>query len=222
MCIIDKKNTISYNSQFIPYIKWAPNAFPLYPEPVGGHLWDHPRLLNQRWKETIAEYLFDKMQFVYSMQYMRKMLWRQLPMHPLWKGTMAVILCPKLQNNYRLGNELWANEVLRDLSLRCVSGRYTILQHPHECYMSNRRARWAKLVRWLIIHDDVMKWKHFPRYWPLCGEFTCHRLIPLTKASDAKLWYSLICAWTNGWVNNRYADYLRRHRAHYDVTIMVM
>ena len=21
-------------------------------------------------------------------------------------------------------------------------------------------------------HDDVIKWKHFPRYWPLCGEFT--------------------------------------------------
>ena len=101
-------------------------------------------------------------------------------------------------------------------------GQIYYIATPHECYMSNRRARWAKLVRWLIIHDDVMKWKHFPRYWPLCGEFTCHRLIPLTKASDAKLWYSLICAWTNGWVNKRYADYLRRHRAHYDVTIMVM
>ena len=21
-------------------------------------------------------------------------------------------------------------------------------------------------------HDDVIKWKHFPRYWPLCGELT--------------------------------------------------
>ena len=21
-------------------------------------------------------------------------------------------------------------------------------------------------------HDDVIKWKHFPRYWPLCGDFT--------------------------------------------------
>ena len=20
-------------------------------------------------------------------------------------------------------------------------------------------------------HDDVIKWKHFPRYWPLCGAF---------------------------------------------------
>ena len=32
--------------------------------------------------------------------------------------------------------------------------------------------------------------------------------------------FSLICAWTNGWVNNRYADALRRHRAHYDVIVI--
>ena len=32
------------------------------------------------------------------------------------------------------------------------------------------------------------------------------------------LMFSLFCAWTNGWVNN--ASYLRRHRAHNDVTVM--
>ena len=32
--------------------------------------------------------------------------------------------------------------------------------------------------------------------------------------------FSLICAWTNGWVNNRDAGDLRRNRTHYDVTIM--
>ena len=30
----------------------------------------------------------------------------------------------------------------------------------------------------------------------------------------------LICAWINGWVNNREAGDLRRHGAHYDVTVM--
>ena len=39
--------------------------------------------------------------------------------------------------------------------------------------------------------EDVIKWKHFPRYWPLVQEFTGHWGIPLTKASDAKLWYFL-------------------------------
>ena len=32
--------------------------------------------------------------------------------------------------------------------------------------------------------------------------------------------FSLICAWTNDWANNRDAGDLRRHRAHYDVTVM--
>ena len=32
--------------------------------------------------------------------------------------------------------------------------------------------------------------------------------------------FSLICAWTNGWVNNRDAGDLRRHRAHYDVIVI--
>ena len=33
------------------------------------------------------------------------------------------------------------------------------------------------------------------------------------------LMFSLICAWINGWVNDRDGD-LRRHRARYDVTVM--
>ena len=34
------------------------------------------------------------------------------------------------------------------------------------------------------------------------------------------LLFSLICTWTNGWVNTRDASNLRRHWAHYDVTVM--
>ena len=37
-------------------------------------------------------------------------------------------------------------------------------------------------------HDDVIKWKHFPRYWLFVREFTGLRWIPLTKASDAERW----------------------------------
>ena len=32
--------------------------------------------------------------------------------------------------------------------------------------------------------------------------------------------FSLICAWINGWLNNREAGDFRRHRAHCDVTVM--
>ena len=34
------------------------------------------------------------------------------------------------------------------------------------------------------------------------------------------LMFSLICTWMNDWVNNREAGDFRRHRAHYDVTVM--
>ena len=34
------------------------------------------------------------------------------------------------------------------------------------------------------------------------------------------LMFSLICVWINGWVNNREAGDLRRHRGHYDVIVM--
>ena len=70
--------------------------------------------------------------------------------------------------------------------------------------------------------DVVIKWKHFRVTGPLCGEFIGHWWIPLTKASGVELLvFSLICAWTNGWVNNRYAGDLRRHRAHWCVTVMI-
>ena len=50
---------------------------------------------------------------------------------------------------------------------------------------------------------------------PLCGELTGHWWIPFTKALMI-----LICVWINGWTKHRDAGDLRRHRAHYDVTVM--
>ena len=56
---------------------------------------------------------------------------------------------------------------------------------------------------------------------PLCGEFTSHRWISLTKASDAELWCFLWSApWRNCWINNREDGDLRPHRANYDVIVM--
>ena len=37
----------------------------------------------------------------------------------------------------------------------------------------------------ITFHDNVIKWKHFPRYCPLCEEYIGHRWITLTKASDS-------------------------------------
>ena len=67
-------------------------------------------------------------------------------------------------------------------------------------------------------HDDVIKWKHFPRYWPFV--WGIHRW-PVNSPHKGQwrgaLMFSLICAWINGWVNNGEAGDLRRHRPHYDV-----
>ena len=49
---------------------------------------------------------------------------------------------------------------------------------------------------------------------PVTGEFPAQR--PVTQSFDV----SLICAWINGWVNNREAGDLRRYGAHYDVIVM--
>ena len=70
-------------------------------------------------------------------------------------------------------------------------------------------------------HDDVIKWKHFPRYWPFVRGI--HRSTvnsPYKGQWREALVFSLICAWMNGCVNNRMAGDLRRHCAHYDVTVM--
>ena len=70
-------------------------------------------------------------------------------------------------------------------------------------------------------HDDVIKWKHFPRNWPFVREI--HRS-PVNSPHKGQwrgaLMFSLICVWINDWVNNREAGDLRRYRAHYDVIVM--
>ena len=71
------------------------------------------------------------------------------------------------------------------------------------------------------LHDDVIKWKHFPSYWPFVRGIHWSIVNSPHKGQWRRaLMFSLICAWINGWVNNREADDLRRHRAHYDVTVM--
>ena len=71
-------------------------------------------------------------------------------------------------------------------------------------------------------HDDVIKWKHFPRYWPFVrGIYRSPVNSPHKGQWRGALMISLICAWTNGWVNSRYAGDLRCHRAHYDITVML-
>ena len=54
----------------------------------------------------------------------------------------------------------------------------------------------------IILHDDVIKWKYFPRYWPFVW--------PVNSPHKGQ--------WRGE--NNRDADHLWCHRAHCDVTVM--
>ena len=73
-----------------------------------------------------------------------------------------------------------------------------------------------------LYHDDVMKWKHFPRYWPFVRGIHRSAWIPLTKASDAELCCFFNLPWIYCWVNNSEAGDLRRNRDHHGGTFMCM
>ena len=84
-----------------------------------------------------------------------------------------------------------------------------------------RKTRSSQLVRWNMNHDGVVKWKHFPCYWPFAREFHWWPVdspqSPVTRSVavffDPRLK-------KNGWANNRDAGDLRRYWGHYDVTGM--
>ena len=62
-------------------------------------------------------------------------------------------------------------------------------------------------------YDDVIKWKHFPRYWPFVPGI--HRS-PVNSPHKGQwrgaLMFNLVCVWINGWVNNRETGDLRPYR----------
>ena len=74
-----------------------------------------------------------------------------------------------------------------------------------------------------LTHNDVIRWNYFPRYWPFVRRI--HQS-PVNSPHKGQwrgalmfLWSS---PWINGWVNNCEAGDLRRHRAHYDVIVMLI
>ena len=69
-----------------------------------------------------------------------------------------------------------------------------------------------------MAHDDIIRWKHFPRYWPFVKEihqspgYPSQR--PLMRSFDV-----FLCALSL--TKSPDAGDLRRHAAHCDVTIVV-
>ena len=111
-------------------------------------------------------------------------------------------------------------EKKKSTSFRSWSSKLSTIAclHDRYQYMSIQYIYWRR--HWFC-HDDVIKWKHFPRYWPFVRGI--HRW-PVNSPHKGQwrgaLMLSLICAWINGWVNTRDAVDFRHHRARYDVIVL--
>ena len=80
----------------------------------------------------------------------------------------------------------------------------------------------AKCTGEMNSHDDVIKGKRLPCCWPFVRRNHRSPVNSLHKVQwRGVLMFYLVCAWTNGWVNSSEAGDLRRHRAHYDVNVML-
>ena len=101
---------------------------------------------------------------------------------------------------------------------------YLILKHrgaagdwiPSSWKNWNRKRKFQNSV-----HDNAIKQKHFPRYWTFVRGIHRSPVDSLHKDQwRGSFMFSLIYAWTNGCANHCDAGDLRRHRTHYDVTVM--
>ena len=131
--------------------------------------------------------------------------------------TLSVfILCSNLLN------EAWISEIHSSWLFPVVSFLTTSWNAAAFFPYSSGRQIILDSLSGTGFHEDVIKWKHFQRYWPFVREI--HRS-PVNSPHNGQwrgaLTFSLICAWINGWVNNGEAGDLRRHWGHYDVTAML-
>ena len=105
-----------------------------------------------------------------------------------------------------------------------IESKYNYLlsrKFVQKCHLKNVSHFVQASFEW--IHDDVIKWKHFPLYWPFVRGIHQSPVNSLHKGQwRGALMFSLICVWINGSVNNREAGDLRRYRTHYDVIVMHM
>ena len=82
--------------------------------------------------------------------------------------------------------------------------------------------------KWLIVNNTSCSWwRHQMETFFASLAFVrgIHRGLvnsPHKGQWHGALVFSLICAWTNSWVNNHEAGDLRRYCAHYDITVMVV
>ena len=141
-------------------------------------------------------------------------IWKKVDLLVIWD----TLWCYSNENCILLS--LWATYLTFEQQLRYCSLMYT--QSCCSLQLCITNTGWSVNIFPWIYHDDVIKWKHFPRYWPFVRGIHRSPVNSLHKGQwGGCMMFSLICAWINSWVNNRReAGDLRRYRAHYDVIVM--
>ena len=131
---------------------------------------------------------------------------------------------PQLQGNWEYTSQQNANDNQCFAGMKVIKSWYyydTICsemaffqRHPYAHTYGDTKPLAGK-------HDDVIKWKHFPRYWPFARGIQRSPVNSPHKGQWRRpLMFSLICVWLDGWVNNREVGDLRCYRDHYDVIVM--
>ena len=142
------------------------------------------------------------------------------------------VYCPTLNNIWTCVQIYYMNYIIHTYcGLRECASKPELLSFTLEyqraddcCKLTTTCVRISEAYQFnnLHGHDDVIKWKHFPRNWPFVRGI--HRSpvnSPHKGQWRAALMFTLICVWINGCVNNREAGDLRRYYAHYGVTVMI-
>ena len=94
----------------------------------------------------------------------------------------------------------------------CANERHSIWHHRQlgSILIDQRKYRYYCTLPVLV--SGLGSVESFPRYWPFVNKGQWR----------GALMFSLVYTRTNGWTNHWDAADLRRHRAHYDVTVMDM
>ena len=82
-----------------------------------------------------------------------------------------------------------------------------------------------RLFKCFHYHGNVIKWKHFPRYWPFVRESTRHRYFSLQRpvTRNFAVFFDLrLKKKKNAWVKKRDTGDFRRHHTLHDATVMIL
>ena len=161
-----------------------------------------------------------------------------------WRGAlMFPLICARINGrvNSHEADELRRHRAHYDITVM-------ITKKPKDGFLSNVKQHFISTMmkisdsncHWWKVHASVNRNPMFPKspsgvplsWWrhqmetfsALLALCAVNSPVPVSSPHKGQwrgaLMFSLISVWINGWVNNREAGDLRRHRGHYDVTVM--